>query len=224
MKREEFVKQKIKESGYNMKEFAKEIDMPYTTLLSIVNNSIGGAALDNVFKICSKLGIPADILDNPTQELILKEKDFVDKYQKLDVHGKKIVDLVLNEEYERISEMEGSIQLMYYPNLIVGDIDERGDKTSEYINIYPNKKNKKADFVICVHGMAMEPTYYDGDKLYVAQCSNIKRGEVGVFKVNNVCIIRELGEHKLLAHNKIISDIPIGQDVMCIGRVLCKME
>ena len=47
-----------------MKDFAKIINMPYTTLLSILNGSIGGAAMDNVLKICGALNIRIEDLNN----------------------------------------------------------------------------------------------------------------------------------------------------------------
>ncbi|WBY63698.1 helix-turn-helix domain-containing protein [Thermocaproicibacter melissae] len=57
MNREQYLKLLIKNKGLTIKEFAKKINMPYSTLLSILNGSIGGAAVDNVAKICFGLGI-----------------------------------------------------------------------------------------------------------------------------------------------------------------------
>ena len=45
MTREDFIKSLIKSHGYTLKAFAQQISMPYTTLLSILNGSLGGAAL-----------------------------------------------------------------------------------------------------------------------------------------------------------------------------------
>ena len=63
MTREDYIKSLIKSKGYTMKAFAQEISMPYTTLLSILNGSIGGAAMDNVLKICHALNIHIEELD-----------------------------------------------------------------------------------------------------------------------------------------------------------------
>lgn len=64
MNREDYIKALIKSHGYTMKNFAKIINMPYTTLLSILNGSIGGAAMDNVLKICGALNIRIEDLNN----------------------------------------------------------------------------------------------------------------------------------------------------------------
>lgn len=63
MTREDYIKSLIKSKGYTMKAFAQEISMPYTTLLSILNGSIGGAAMDNVLKICHALNVNIEELD-----------------------------------------------------------------------------------------------------------------------------------------------------------------
>lgn len=61
--REEVIKNLIKEQGYNLKDFAAHIGIPYTTLLSMLRpGMLGGAATDSVFKICAALGISADSL------------------------------------------------------------------------------------------------------------------------------------------------------------------
>ena len=60
MTREEFLKERILQID-SIRGFAASLDMPYTTLLSILKN-VGGASIDNILKICSGLGISADYL------------------------------------------------------------------------------------------------------------------------------------------------------------------
>ena len=68
MTREDFIKTLIKSKGYTLKAFSQEINMPYTTLLSILNGSIGGAAMDSVLKICRALNLSLDDLATVGQE------------------------------------------------------------------------------------------------------------------------------------------------------------
>ena len=63
MTREDYIKASIASNGYTLKDFAKLIRMPYTTLLSILNGSIGGAGMDNVLKICRALNIRIEELN-----------------------------------------------------------------------------------------------------------------------------------------------------------------
>ena len=63
MTREEYIKNLIKAKGYNVKEFSNLINIPYTTLLSMLK-SIGGAGIDNVIKVCKGLNITINELNN----------------------------------------------------------------------------------------------------------------------------------------------------------------
>ena len=89
MEREIFLQNKIKESGFNKKDFAAYIDMPYSTLLSILK-SVGGASLDNVIKICNGLNLSIEML-NPYIEN-MSNGLFNEKYNKLNNLGKEKAD------------------------------------------------------------------------------------------------------------------------------------
>lgn len=58
MTREKYLKNLIKENGLTVKEFAQSIEMPYSTLLTMLNDEkVGNAAVDSVIKICKGLNI-----------------------------------------------------------------------------------------------------------------------------------------------------------------------
>ncbi|HJI10890.1 MAG TPA: helix-turn-helix transcriptional regulator [Phascolarctobacterium faecium] len=75
--REEYLKELIKQKGYgNLKQFAAEIDIPYTTLLSMLNNGIGGAAVGSIIKICEALDISVESLKSELVEPSLNNAIF----------------------------------------------------------------------------------------------------------------------------------------------------
>ena len=41
----------------SLRQFAKEIDIPYSTLMTLLARDVGGASFDIVIKICRKLEI-----------------------------------------------------------------------------------------------------------------------------------------------------------------------
>ena len=99
MNREELLLNRIKESGFNKKDFAARVDMPYSTLLSILKN-VGGASLDNVIKICNGLDISIEILNpyaNGDHDSLIDSQ-----YRKLNSLGKAKVA----EYLEVLSESE----------------------------------------------------------------------------------------------------------------------
>ncbi len=121
MTREDFIKLLIKKQGYNIKSFAAKIDMPYSTLLTMLNGSIGGAAVDSVIKICAFLKIPVELLKNeniPDNELnthktsfenySAHETELIKKYRQLDADGKQRIENQLNFEVEQLKDKESA--------------------------------------------------------------------------------------------------------------------
>lgn len=105
MSREEFLSNRILSLFETKKEFAAKIDMPYSTLLSILKN-VGGSSLDNIFKICHGLNLRADdlnIFDTNEESLITaKEQDLIAKYRQLSPSGKATVDAVIEVQYDTV--------------------------------------------------------------------------------------------------------------------------
>ena len=110
MTRESYLKDLIKKNGFTIKEFANAIDMPYSTLLTILNKGkIGSAAVDNVIKICRGLNITIQELldvqtapDSPSEHLVLSEheKEVVLRYrEKSDLQ--KAIDILLFSEMKQ---------------------------------------------------------------------------------------------------------------------------
>ena len=68
----------------------------------------------------------------------------------------------------------------------------------------------------------MEPTYHDGDKVFVEKCDSVDVGEVGIFVVNGDVYIKELGNKCLISHNEKYKPIRISESdsVYCCGRVI----
>lgn len=55
MSREQILRNLILDKYVSLRQFAKEIDVPYSTLMTLLARDIGGASFDIVIKICKKL-------------------------------------------------------------------------------------------------------------------------------------------------------------------------
>ena len=97
---------------------------------------------------------------------------------------------------------------------------------AEELLVPESAEAEKADFVISVGGDSMEPTYHDGDKVFVEKCDSVDIGEVGIFVVNGDVYIKELGNKCLISHNEKYKTIRIGENdsVYCCGRVIGTVE
>ena len=57
MTREQVLRNLILDSYPSLRQFAKEADIPYSTLMTLLSRGIGGASFDVVLQICKKLNI-----------------------------------------------------------------------------------------------------------------------------------------------------------------------
>lgn len=63
-KTEDLLKEKILSEYKSIREFTQKIEMPYSTLDTILKRGIRNASVDNVIRICDFLGISTDALIN----------------------------------------------------------------------------------------------------------------------------------------------------------------
>ena len=190
--------------------------------------------VDKIPKLCEALHISADVLfsiasDHPT----ISEMSMVKKYRVLDSYGKEAVDSVLNVEYDRaISIMPKKprarmlkIDFYNYP-ASAGTGNFLDDETPDEIWVKDCDEAEAADYVIPISGDSMEPTFHDGDKVFVEKCETVQEGEIGIFVLNGDAYIKELGERCLISHNETYQPIKIGShdSIFCCGKVLGVVE
>ena len=187
---------------------------------------------DTLFFLCDILDVDANFLlgwdKNENLSLSLKEQDYIKKYRELDEHGTKIVDFVLNGEYERCKETSINLNTILKPNYQCGL--SAGTGMYVFDDIPTNQievpiEYDYIDFVINVRGDSMEPTYSNDDKVMIVKKENINIGEIGAFMINGEAYIKELGANGLISHNKKYPLIEFKEDMRidCIGKVIGKL-
>ena len=192
---------------------------------------IGRPDCDKLARLCDLLGVSADELigcKSMSQRPTATEWDTLQKYRALDEHGKEVVDYMINSEYKRVTALTRKpkprmlkIDWFTLPasagtgNILDSDL-------AEELLVPESTEAEQADFVISVGGDSMEPTYHDGDKVFVEKCDAVDVGEVGIFVVNGDVYIKELGNQCLISHNEKYKPIRIGENdsVYCCGRVI----
>jgi repressor LexA len=202
--------------------------------ISNYENEVSSPKEPILFKIMDALNCDAnylfqDALDMPVMKnsVSVDEFEHIKKYRGLDDHGREIVDFILNKEHERymasINEKPDALRIYTYMKKIAaaGNGFYFDDIPTETIEA-PYMEG--ADFIIGVSGDSMEPTYNDGDLVYVEKRQILNTGEVGIFIVNNECYIKEVGEDGLLSHNPKYKTITGTEDIHCIGKVLGKVD
>ena len=192
---------------------------------------IGRPDCDKLARLCDLLGVSADELigcKSMVQRPTATEWSTLQKYRALDEHGKEVVDYLIDSEYKRVTALTRKpkprmIKLDWYTlpasagtgNILDSDL-------AEELFVPESAVAEQADFVISVGGDSMEPTYHDGDKVFVEKCDSVDIGEIGIFVVNGDVYIKELGNQGLISHNEKYKPIRIGENdsVYCCGRVI----
>ena len=226
-------------------KFYSSTSAHYTELLDAILRKFFGE-YTNWNDVKKAPGITITLKDN----VDIKKFDIVDveptigeKYDRLDEHGKKVIDFLLDEETRRMEQTGGNAEkkyvakqsqkadadspkivatIRYYDIPLSAGIGEFLDSDNYSLLDLFEQPPEHADFVVRISGESMEPTYSDGDKVYVEKMDDISIGEIGAFSVNGKSYIKEKGVDELISHNKDYANIAISEfdSVKCFGRII----
>lgn len=232
--------------GKRIKEARNALGMTQEQLAKILGVTKGAVAnYENetshpkepiMYKLFDALQVDAnylfqDVVNIPKRvnDVTLAEYDHIKKYRSLDDYGKETVNIILDREVSRTAQIKDASKqapvlsriYTYMHKIAAAGVGFYFDDIPTDTIEAPYREN--ADFIIGVNGDSMEPTYSDGDLVYVEKCQVVKVGEIGIFIVNGECFIKEAGEEGLISHNKKHKIIPGTKDINCIGKVLGKV-
>ena len=200
-----------------------------------------------IYKLMETLNVDAnylfqDVVHLPKIEnnITLSEYEHIKKYRSLDPYGQETVNYILERESTRVSaldkkdsrikELEAINALPPAPRRIYTYLHKiAAAGVGFYFDDIPTDTieapyRENADFIVGVNGDSMEPTYSNGDLVYVEKCQIVEPGEIGIFIVNSECFIKEAGHDELISHNKKYKPIPGTEHIICVGRVLGKVN
>ncbi len=236
----------MEKANINQVQLAEKLNISKGT----VNNWARGnnsPDVDTVPKICEVLGIsildlysetksesigtsrPEKTASPLSDKLSLIEQDHIKKYRTLDSYGKEAVDEILAIEYRRCSApdqtptTEADVVVFIMPGFLSPMSAGVGQPAGEdYPENYHLTKEppRGASYIATVSGDSMEPTFHNGDKLFIHACTDIAVGQIGVFYMNGQQWVKELGGGELISHNSDYPPRPITEDIICQGLVL----
>lgn len=234
-------------AGYTQKEVYEHFGIPQSTFSSweVGKSEPPG---DMLVKLCEfyKCDMIKDLSTDENNNITYKERKIIEKYRLISTHspdGAGVVDTVLDREYTialRLTEQSEQILrvdiepaeklipkhiLAYY-----GKIAAAG-KSFGFDNVFAGTiecpktdESQRADYAIGVSGDSMEPTFYDGDIVYVAKDTIPEIGDIGIFQKDNGIYIKEIGENELTSHNAKYKPIVNNGDITYLGKVIGKVE
>lgn len=180
--------------------------------------------------------------DERTPQATQDEPESIKKYRALDEHGKKLVDAVINIEYERCTgRREHQAEIVELPTirhyLVAAAAGYAAPIEGEDFEIIPLPPNapKGADFCVDVQGDSMEPYILDGERVFVQRGAQLQEFDVGIFFVDGEVFCKQwcvdyAGTLHLLSANPKRQDANIsiprdaGRHCVCFGKVLLKKK
>ena len=223
--------QKLREQhGYSVKEAAAAMHLPYTTYNNYEKNTREPNG-EILCRIAAFFSVSLDYLLGATsmhsnQTVSPEEQAVYTKLQALDSHGKRLVSMVLEEEYIRCQSQKQeqrqpmrTIRSSLY-RVSAGTGVLLGDDAWEEIQVPDTKEAQKADFALRIAGDSMEPIYHDGDIVLVEKADTLQVGEIGIFFVNGNGYIKKFGGDRLISLNDAYADIALTNQARCFGKVI----
>lgn len=225
--------QKVREErGYSVKEAAAALGLPYTTYNNYEKNTREPNG-EILCKIAAFFSVSLDYLlglTAPEQDAVMTPelRAICTKVRELDVHGKRIVSLILEEEYircqaqkqaERTRSMISIRSSLYRVSAGTGVFLDDAAAWEEIL-VPDTSDARKADFALRISGDSMEPIYHDSDIVLVKQAETINIGEIGIFFVNGSGYIKKYGGNRLISLNDAYDDIYLTEQARCFGKVI----
>lgn len=229
--------------GKTQEEFAQQFGVKKTTY-SCYETGISEPKLQFLIDVANRYAVTTDYLlglsDDPHGTAHGGKTALEANYDALDAHGRRLVDLVIDAELER---MAATPVVVDFPRPMIqhflvpaaaGYASPIEGEEYEMIPL-PDDAPDDADFCITVRGDSMEPKLHDGDLAFVRRGAPLNEYDVGVFYVSgDVLIKRWHVDRRGILHltgtnpaaqgaNRIIP-VSSQDTVVCFGKVITKTK
>lgn len=224
----------------SVRQMALKIDMPASTINSILNRGILKSNVDNIFKICSALDIRPESLAEGIDFHKKDENssDIVAIYEQLDEdRQEKVVDYATVLLNEQVSMKASTVLEKYKDDDYIIDYVEglvaAGHGTFQEDNLHMEVKLRAEDVpenydtIAKVAGDSMEPLIEDNDLLFIKVTSQVDINSIGIFQINGKNFVKKLkrdydGSWYLQSLNSGYEEIHLSEndDIRTIGEVV----
>ncbi len=224
----------------SVRQMALKIDMPASTINSILNRGILKSNVDNIFKICSALDIRPESLAEGIDfhKQAENSSDIVTIYNQLDEERQSnVVDYATTLLNEQVSMKATTVLEKYRNDDYIIDYVEglvaAGHGTFQEDNLHMEVKLRTEDVpesydtIAKVAGDSMEPLIEDNDLLFIKVTSQVDINSIGIFQINGKNFVKKLkrdygGSWYLQSLNSGYEEIHLSEndDIRTIGEVV----
>lgn len=232
------IKEARERAGFSQKQLADRLHIKPNTFSGYETGAHDPKSniLMKIAKLCNTtVDYLLCVTDNPdipsenNNVYSIAEYAHIQKYRKLSPHGKSIVDIVMNAELKLQNQTQTHRTISfkhynapYYDLPVSAGTGEFLDSEHYTIAELANEPPIGTNFIVRVSGDSMDPTYHDGDKLFIKQQHSVEIGEIGIFMIDGNIYVKELAEDGLISHNEAYNKILFHEynNIRCYGKVL----
>ena len=233
MIKEKAIKEKIERQYGNVRAFAQEIDVPYTTVRALLEKGFLNTRVQNVLAIAKGLNMSIEEFQNEMQVKTTLIDEAINVMRELsEERQNNVLDyakIQLKEQQNTISDNVVDIQEYLYPVTTInvakggkgyfyGDNDNNIRYTNKLLNAY--------DFALDVVGDSMSDKINEGDVVCVRKDYDFTNGAIYVVDVDGESLIKKVYDSfdslMLRSINKFYDDIVVqkSENVRIIGAVV----
>ncbi len=242
-----------KERKITTQDLSAMTDIPVGTLSKMLAGYSESPRLSYIVAIATAFNVSLDYLISGVEEnnnnytLSIEEIRYVERARKLNAHGKELVKLVINKEYELVEEESTEEEPPVKKAKILRSLPEGFERKTiplfdlpvsagpgefldgdsfDNIRIGVNSVTATATYAVRVNGDSMMPKYKSGDIIIVEETNSVEYGELGIFILDGDGYFKKFAGDRLQSLNPEYGDILLDQfdSVICCGRVLSKVK
>lgn len=236
METKEILKQLRESRGYSIQDVSEMTEISYSVYQKYESGA-RGVGVPALSKLADFYGVTTDYLlgrpeatdppKSPIQEASQKERVALEKWLALDGEKREAVLHVMQsiiDAYEMAGENPIRIKIVkksrYRTSAGIG-YDLNDADAWKNVQVEDCSMAQKADFIVEIDGDSMEPTYCNGENVFVKATPDVEIGKIGIFIVDGKGYIKERGIDCLISHNKNYHPIMLeGTENRCVGAVL----
>ena len=231
----EVINERKKQLHLTNEDLARLSGVPKTTIAKLTAGVTADPKLGTLKALARVLGCSLSDFDDEAAPPTLQqaaEQHFSSRFRKLDSHGRKLVEAVMDLELSRTQSAPERYIREYVSPAAAGAVSPvEGD---DYITVKaPADMPDGADFAVRISGDSMEPFIRDGSRVFVSRRTGLQNGDIGIFFADGGIVCKQycedgVGGLYLLSLNMRRSDADIiirgdsSQAVYCFGKVLTK--
>lgn len=236
----------LKEKGITKAQLAKSVNIPYTTLDSMLKRDTDTERLKTIYAIAKELGVSVEYLvfDNVREAFEGKsqvfvsehETELINNYRLLDRRGADSVKALLQQQMDYVQQKTHSLKREFTPTFepripiysspaAAGEALPFGDDDFSYYDRTADVP-RYADFGVRISGDSMEPVIKNNCVVWVQRLETVDIGSTGIFVLNGESLCKKLdfrnGKCLLTSINPKYLPIEIleSDDLRVVGKVL----